>query len=165
MAAHSPLEIRALTALLRETLLQADSQAAYTINPGEPGFVETLKLLSAATASTPPGPGRKTIAAHANHVLYGVELATRALGGEEGVYQNADWNQAWKLETVSDSQWRDLTARFEQQSHLLLEQVQQPRPWDEITLTGCFAVAAHTAYHLGALRQMLLDLGRATASA
>jgi hypothetical protein len=152
------LEIRALSTLLRETLLRADRQYAYLLNPGDPGFVETLKSVSAEEASKLPGPGRKPIASHANHVLYGIELANRALGGEQGVYEGADWSDAWKLETVSENQWRDLVDRLEQQAKLLIEQINQPREWNEITLTGSFSIAAHTAYHLGSIRQMLLDV-------
>jgi hypothetical protein len=161
MANNDSLEIRALSTLLRETLLRADRQFAYLLNPDDPGLVETLKPLSAPTVSTPPGPGRKPIVSHANHVLYGIELANRALGGEEGVYESADWEVAWKLETVSQDGWQDLVSRLAEQSNLLLEQVRQPREWNEILLTGAFSIAAHTAYHLGAIRQMLLDIGRA----
>ena len=161
MAINDSLEIRALSTLLRETLLRADRQFAYLLNPEDPGLVETLKPLSAEIASTPPGPGRKPIVSHANHVLYGIELANRALGGEEQVYETADWNLAWKVESVSQTQWQDLVNRLEEQTKLLLKQVNQPRDWNEILLTGAFAIAAHTAYHLGAIRQMLLDVGRA----
>ena len=41
---------------------------------------------------------------------------------------------------------------------LLLELVARPREWERIALTGTFGIPAHTAYHLGAVRQMLLDL-------
>jgi hypothetical protein len=160
MTNKDSLEIRALSTLLKETLVRADRQYAYLLNQGDPGIIETLKALSADTASTPPGPNRKPVVSHANHVLYGIELANRALGGEEGVYESADWNHAWKLESVSNDQWRDLINQLEQQSALLLEQVSQPRDWNEIMLTGVFAIAAHTAYHLGAIRQMLLDVAR-----
>ena len=152
------LEIRALSTLLRETLMRADTQYAYLLNPGDPGLVETLKLLSAETASKSPGPGRKPIASHANHVLYGIELANRALGGEQGVYESADWKVAWELKSVSEEQWRDLVNRLVQQTKLLIEQISLPREWNEITLTGSFSIAAHTAYHLGAIRQLVLDV-------
>ena len=161
MSNTDSLEIRALSTLLRETLLRADRKNAYLLNPGDPGLYDTLKPLSAITASQPPGPGRKTIAAHVNHVLYGIELANRALGGEQGVYEAADWNVAWQLETVSDEQWQSLIERIEQQSNLLIRQCNQNRDWNEIMLTGAFSIAAHTAYHLGAIRQMLLDLAKA----
>jgi hypothetical protein len=161
MTANESLAFRALSTLLRETLLRADDQYAYVINPGERGFVETLKLLSAETASTPPGPGRRSIVAHASHVLYGIELANRALGGEEGVFEGADWNRAWQVESVSEDQWRDLVSRLEAQSKLFIGQAARPREWSEDLLTGAFEVAAHTAYHLGAVRQMLLDVSAA----
>jgi hypothetical protein len=160
MTNKDSLEIRTLSTLLKETLMRADHQDAYLLNPDDPGLIETLKALSAETASTPPGSNRKPVVSHANHVLYGIELANRALRGEEGVYENADWNDAWKLEAVSEDQWRDLISQLEQQSKLLLEQVVQLRDWSEIMFTGVFAIAAHTAYHLGAIRQMLLDVAK-----
>jgi hypothetical protein len=161
MTKHDSLEIRAMITLLRETLLRAEQHYAFLLNPGDPGLVETLKSLSATTVSTPCGSGRKSIAAHANHVLYGIELANRALGGETGVYENADWDRAWTLQSVSQAQWRDLVNRLEQQSHLLIDQVGQSRQWDETLFTGASAIAAHAAYHLGAIRQMVLDIANA----
>jgi hypothetical protein len=161
MTNSESVEIRALTTLLRETLLRADQKYAYLLNSGDPGMVETLRPLSAETASKQPGPGRKTIAAHANHVLYGIELANRALAGEQGVYEKADWNPAWQLETVSEEQWQCLIERVDQQSDLLISQCNHNRDWDEVMLTGAFSIAAHAAYHLGAIRQMLLDLANA----
>lgn len=157
--AHISPEFQSLVTLLRETLLHAAADEAYVINPKEPGFIDTLRTLSAATASRAPGAGRKPICAHANHVLYGIELATRALSGEQGVYQSADWNEAWKLEEVNDEEWRGLLDRLQRQAELLMELVSRPREWERIALTGTFGIPAHTAYHLGAVRQMLLDLG------
>jgi uncharacterized damage-inducible protein DinB len=154
---ESPLEIRVLTTLLRETLFRPDSKFAFLLNPGDPGMIDTLRSLSAERASTPPGLGRKPVVSHANHVLYGIELANRALGGEQGVYKDADWKIAWQLESVSDTEWKKLVDRLEQQSELFIKQVNESREWDEITLTGSFSIAAHTAYHLGAIRQMLLN--------
>lgn len=158
MTQTTSLEINAQLTLLRETLMRADRQYAYLLNAGDPGLIETLKPLSAKLVSTPPAPGRKPVVSHANHVLYGIELANRALQGETGVYESADWNLAWKLEAVSESEWKDLIDRIEQQSNLLLDQVGQPREWNEIMYTGVCSIAAHTAYHLGAIRQILLDL-------
>jgi hypothetical protein len=154
------LTLKSLVTLLRETLLRADSTYAYLLNSGDPGFVETLKTITATQASAIPAEGRKPIVSHANHTLYGIELANRALGGEQGVYESADWNAAWQLTLVDDRQWRELIERSEQQSNLLIDQISQPRQWDEITLTGSFSIPAHTAYHLGAIRQILLDVTR-----
>ena len=106
----------------------------------------------------PPGPGRKPVVAHSNHMLYGIELANRALSGEEGVYEGADWAVAWGLEKIDDQPWEELIDRIERESQLLIDLVNQRRDWGETLFTGVNAIAAHTAYHLGAIRQMLLDV-------
>ena len=37
--------------------------------------------------------------------------------------------------------------------------VDQPRDWDEISLTGTLGSCAHIAYHLGAIRQIVGVVG------
>ena len=154
------LAIRSLTTLLNETLFCAGEHSGYLLNPKDPGLVETLRGISAKVASTPPMSGRKPVVSHSNHVLYGVGLANRALSGEKDVYENADWDVAWRLESVDDQQWEELIDRIERESQLLIDLVNQRREWNEITFTGVSAIAPHTAYHLGAIRQMLLDIER-----
>lgn len=154
----STLVSQSLRMLLSETMLRAPREAAFIINHGEPGFVDTLKALSASTVSTPPGPGRKPIVSHANHVLFGWELVNRALHGDEHEFENVDWNAAWKLTQVNDSEWRDLLVRLEQTANEIIEAAPQHTECNEIMLAGCFATAGHSAYHLGAIRQMLRDL-------
>jgi hypothetical protein len=160
---NTALAIKSLSTLLMETLFRADLQFAYVLNAGEPGLVETARQLSATSASQSPGPGRKPIVSHANHVLYGIALAHRALGGKKDVYENADWAVAWKLERVSEQQWQGLVNQLEQKSQLLMDQITQPRDWSEIELTGTFAIAAHAAYHLGAIRQLLRQFDKPAA--
>src|SRR5687768_14696595 len=98
---------KSLRTLLHETMFRA-VDSSYLLNPGDPGFVETLKGLSAEQVSRPPRPGGKPIVSHANHVLYGWELIVRALDGDPSGFANADWSVAWKLERVDDAQWRSL---------------------------------------------------------
>ena len=158
----SALVSQSLRMLLTETMLRAPREYAFIINHGEPGFVDTLKSLSASTVSNPPGPGRKPIVSHANHVLFGWELVNRALHGDEHAFENVDWDAAWKLTHVNDSEWRELLARLEQTAEQVLEAAPQRTEWDEIMLAGCFATAGHSAYHLGAIRQMLRDVEAAS---
>jgi hypothetical protein len=149
---------KALHTLLSETLFRAQPQGGYLLNAGEPGMVETLKALSAATVSKEPGPGRKPIVAHANHVLFGLELINRSVHGDEKAFEGADWDAAWKLTNVNDREWADLLVRLEKTSHEVLQAAPTFQPWSEIMLTGCFACAAHAGYHLGAIRQMLREI-------
>ena len=147
-----------LRTLLRETMFRAAADEAYVINRGEPGLIDTLRSLSAEVASTPPGPGRKPIVSHANHVLFGLELAGRAIDGDMKAFEGADWDDAWKLEQVDDAEWADLLRRLEAQAEHLLQEGPTYEHWNAMVLTGMFGIAAHTAYHLGAVRQMLRDL-------
>lgn len=147
-----------LRTLLSETTLRAHKQAAYVINQGEPGLVDTLKSLSAKKASTPSRVGGKPIVSHANHVLYGLDLINRAMNGDETAFAQADWTVAWKLEHVTDAEWTELLANLERTANEVIEVVVNNQQWDEIMFTGCYGSAAHAAYHLGAIRQMLKDL-------
>jgi len=149
---------QSLRKLLKETLFRADTGECYVINPEEPGFVDTLKSLSAAKASKPPHAGRKPVVSHANHVLYGLGLMARAVDGDMHAFDNTDWSVAWKLETVTDAEWRDLVGRLEKTAAHIVEAGPNIKEWNPIMLTGMFAVAAHTAYHLGAVRQILRDV-------
>lgn len=77
---------QSLRTLLSETMFHAQPHGGYLLNGGEAGFIDTMKSLSAATVSKSPGPNRKPIASHANHVLYGWDLLNRVLHGEEKVF-------------------------------------------------------------------------------
>ncbi|MBN8628510.1 MAG: hypothetical protein J0M17_23775 [Planctomycetes bacterium] len=156
LAALAP---KALRTLLDETMFGAKPNWSFVINAGEPGLIATLKGLTAAQASQQPGAGRKPIVSHANHVLYGYELINRAVAGDAKAFTEADWTVAWKLEHVTDAEWSTLLERLETQGRKILALAETiPSGIDEIMLTGLFGSAAHNAYHLGAIRQILRDL-------
>jgi hypothetical protein len=56
--------------------------AAYMLNGGDPGLLRSLDRLSAEAASRPSMPGAASIAAHVDHVCYGLELMHRWNDGE-----------------------------------------------------------------------------------
>jgi hypothetical protein len=116
------------------------------------GVLGTLARLTAAQASTPPAPGRKTAAAHAAHLLFAIELATRRVRGED---PPADWDASWEPATVDDAAWRRLCDDLRQASVNLRTAILEGETWTAMMLQGIVATVAHTAYHLGALRQML----------
>jgi hypothetical protein len=150
---------QSLRTLLSETMFHAEAHGGYLLNAGEPGFIDTMKSLSAARASKSPGPGRKPIVSHANHVLYGWDLLNRVLHGEDKVFETANWSTAWELESVTDAEWQALVAKLERTGNEVLELGPKFEHWNEIMLTGMYGSAAHTAYHLGAIRQILRELG------
>jgi len=164
MNAASPFH-RALSKLLTEIFDGPPGKEAYLLNLCDPGLLHQLDSLSAATASTRPMPGKTTIAAHADHVHYGLSLLNRWAAGEANPWADADWNASWKRTTVTDAEWRSLCQRLREAAKTWQTAVVARTEWDEVTAAGALASAAHTAYHLGAIRQILAAMDANTAPA
>ena len=150
---------RALVKLLVEIFEGPPGGEAYVLNPGDPGLVRQLESISAQTASSRPMPGKTTIASHADHVLYGLTLLNRWAAGEENPWAGADWNASWQRTTVTDQQWRSLLDRLREEARKWREFVPTRAEWDDVAAAGALSSAAHTAYHLGAIRQSLAATG------
>jgi hypothetical protein len=154
---------RALGKLLIEIFDGPPGDEAYLLNPGDPGLLRQLDALSAADASRRPMPGTTTIAAHADHVHYGLTLLNRWAAGEANPWANADWSASWRRGTVDEQQWRTLRDDLRRQHAAWRAAVAARTDWVELTAAGALASAAHTAYHLGAIRQIVAALGRSNA--
>jgi hypothetical protein len=150
---------RALSTLLSEVFNGPPGQEAYILNPGDPGLLKQLDSIDAGAASTRPMPGKTTVAAHADHVHYGLSLLNRWAAGEPNPWADADWNASWKRTIVTDDEWRALRGNLRQQAEQWRSVVATRSDWDDITAAGAISSAAHTAYHLGAIRQILAAMG------
>jgi hypothetical protein len=151
---------RALSNMLTEIFDGPPRQEAYLLNPGDPGLLRQLDVIDAAAASKRPMPGKTTIAAHADHVEFGLSLLNRWAAGEENPWAGADWNASWQRTTVTDEQWRTLRSRLRHTAEQWRQVVITRASWDDLAAAGTLASAAHTAYHLGAIRQILAGLGQ-----
>jgi hypothetical protein len=149
---------RALVKMLVEIFDGPPGNEAYVLNPGDPGLLRQLDSLDAAAASTRPMPGKTTIAAHVDHVCYGLALLNRWAGGEANPWAGADWDASWKRTTVSDDQWRTLRALLRREAEAWRKHAAERTEWDDLAAAGALSSAAHTAYHLGAIRQILAGL-------
>jgi len=129
------------------------------LNPGDPGLLRQLDSIDAAAASTRRVPGNTTIAAHADHVLYGLQLLNRWAQGESNPWADADWNASWQRGTVTGTQWQTLCDALRRESQSWRDAVADRDDWDDVSASGALSSAAHTAYHLGAIRQILATLG------
>lgn len=122
---------------------------------GEPRsfLLGTLEQFSAEQASRAPALGRKTPAAHAAHLLFSLELATERLRGNN---PPADWDASWEPSTVGEDDWSRLRQQIRDASASLRRTIESHvGEWDPLSFQGIIATVAHTAYHLGALRQLL----------
>jgi hypothetical protein len=120
-------------------------------SPGT-GVFATIGGLSAATASRPGGPGGTTIAGHVHHLSASVALSTQGLRGEP---TSRDRSRSWTVSVVDDAAWTALRARLREEYDRLLVAVEMHARWDEDALGVAIGALAHTAYHLGAIRQRL----------
>jgi hypothetical protein len=146
--------ISALSRLLSELVDGTSGQSgAFMLNSGDVGLMRSLDKLSAADASRSAN-GGATIAAHAQHLRYGLSLMNRwaAEGGDP--FADATWDAAWKTSTVDDGAWRTIRDGLRTETQRWLEAVSAPRTVTDVEFTGMVASIAHLAYHLGAIRQI-----------
>ena len=145
---------RALSRLWSELIDGAsDGGDAFILNSGDIGLLASIEKLSAADASRSANEGA-TIAAHAQHVRYGLSLMNRwaAEGGDP--FADARWDEAWKTSGVDAAAWTEIREGLRHEAHRWSETLQSPREVTGVELTGMIASVAHLAYHLGAIRQI-----------
>jgi len=119
------------------------------------GIFMTLDAVSAEEASRPAFPGATTLAAQTEHVcFYLVALE----GFITGTHTRVDWEESWRLTHVTPEEWdalrADLRRTYEHTAYL----IKHFDRWDEDELGGALAMLVHSAYHLGAMRQLLKAL-------
>jgi len=120
----------------------------------ESGLFGTLAGVSAEEASRPPAPGRSTIAGHAGHLRFSLEVARRFLGGDRGPF---DWEQSWATTSVDEAAWAELRSGLRQEYDAFRRALDEAGELDWLVLSGIVGSIAHVAYHLGAIRQMVLE--------
>lgn len=126
---------------------------AFVLNSGDVGLLASLDRLSAADASRSTNDGA-TIAAHAQHVRYGLSLMNRWARDGGNPFADATWDEAWKTRVVDDTQWKEIRAGLGDEARRWADALRAPRDVDRAELTGMVASIAHLAYHLGAIRQI-----------
>jgi hypothetical protein len=126
---------------------------AFVLNSGDAGLLASLDKLSAVDASRSVH-GGATIAAHAQHVRYGLSLMNRWASEGGDPFADAKWDEAWKTSVVADSHWSEIRDGLRDEAHRWLRALGAPREVGAVELSGMIASVAHLAYHLGAMRQI-----------
>jgi hypothetical protein len=116
------------------------------------GLLETLEKISAETASVESGQQR-SIAAHVEHLrVYLVALH----GYMNGATGKTDWDASWQTHAVSELEWRVLRDNLKAAYEALVKDLQELADGD-VKLSDGIAILTHSAYHFGAIRQLLLS--------
>lgn len=145
---------QSLTTLLAELANgAAEDGGAFILNSGDAGLLHSLGRLSAAEASQTVR-GGATVAAHAQHLRYGLSLMNRWMSEGGNPFANALWDEAWKISQVDDARWAEIRAGLSAEVSSWLKAIGTPREVSRVELTGIIGSIAHLAYHFGAIRQI-----------
>ena len=115
---------------------------------------ETLATVTAEEASRRISPQCAPLSAQIDHVRYYLDVLAAYM--RQPSPTNVDWSLSWQRGAVSAEEWdtlqRDLRASYEQVQALF----KGYEAWDgEDGIGDALAIVAHTAYHLGEIRQAL----------
>src|SRR4026208_1822212 len=94
--------------------------AAFILNTGDAGLLKSLGTLSAADASRSVNDGA-TIAAHAQHVRYGLSLMNRWATEGGAPFVDARWDEAWKTSSVDGAAWTEIRDGLRDEAHRWLK--------------------------------------------
>ena len=125
----------------------------YILNTGDVGLLKSLEKLSAADASRSTNDGA-TIAAHVQHVRFGLSLMNRWATEGGNPFADAAWDAAWKTREVNALAWEEIRNGLAGEARQWLDVLRTPREVSVTELNGMVASIAHLAYHVGAIRQI-----------
>jgi hypothetical protein len=145
-----------LTRLFSELADGTHPKGGFVLNTGDIGLLKSLDNLSSSDASRAVNDGA-TIAAHAQHLRYGLSLMNEWASNGGNPFANAKWDEAWKTSQVADAEWREIRDGLRQETERWHQALGTPREAADLELMGIVGSIAHLAYHLGAIRQINKD--------
>ena len=124
----------------------------YVLNQGDRGLLASLERISAADASATHGGA--SIAAHVDHLRYGLSLLNRWADGNPPPWPDMDWTASWRRNVVSEDEWRTLREELGREATQWAKALGTRRDVSEIEAGWMAGSVSHIAYHLGAIRQI-----------
>src|SRR3954452_11368187 len=82
-------------------------KGAFVLNSGDRGLMRSLEDVSAEEASHAVNDGA-TIAAHAQHLRYGLSLMNRWMTEGGDPFADAKWDEAWNTSRVDEAAWTEI---------------------------------------------------------
>ena len=142
--------VESVAYLLRETFEgSAEGQPSAYLDHGV-GVFSTLDKLSAEDASREVA--SMTVAAQTEHAKFYLDRLCEFINGRS---ERVNWDDSWLIETVNESEWnalRDSVRRTYENTLRCLADVDE---WSNDRVGMAIGMVAHTAYHLGAVRQIV----------
>jgi hypothetical protein len=119
---------------------------------------ETLESITAEEASIPVGGKCATLAAQVAHVTFYVEVLEAYIINKD--IGKVDWSDIWRrVGSVAPEEWQAYKDQLKATYQRVISLLQNVEDWnDERPIGGALAIAVHTAYHLGEIRQAMCFL-------
>lgn len=117
---------------------------------------ETLATVTAEEASRSAAPKSATIAAQVEHVRFYLDVLNEIITTRNFEHKY-NWREIWEtVREVTPEQWEDVKRRLRESHERVMETINAFENWDgEYDIGGVISIVAHTAYHLGGIRQAL----------
>lgn len=144
-----------LTALVAEMFGVSGTPYGYVLDDGKSGLLPTLETVTAEQASTALSAEHATIASHAAHVLFLLQIFHRTAMSEQ--FQ-PDWGDAWSHRILNASRWDALRGELQTAFETAQNDIRQNPVWNEDRVGGALSLLAHVSYHFGEIRQMRTTL-------
>jgi hypothetical protein len=118
----------------------------------------TLAAIPAEKASIPVGGKCATLAAQVAHATFFVTETLVYM--RTGQYPDSDWGEIWRnVSAVTEQEWQTLQQELNKAFHDMVELFKNaPAETLKARYGGTIAIIAHSAYHLGEIRQALCTL-------
>lgn len=116
------------------------------------GFFDTLETISAEQASRPIAKGATSIAAQVEHTRFYLAVIAQFMDGRT---EKVDWQESWRVTEVTPEDWTNLKQALKTTYNSLSQRLRSIEVWGDDEVGDSMAIVIHTAYHLGAVRQMV----------
>lgn len=113
------------------------------------GFFKTLEGTTAEAASTEFR--GTTIAAQTEHAKFYLDRLCEYINGRT---EPVNWEDSWLIETVNEAEWDALRESVRKAYENTLLCLAEEREWHTMQTGMALGLIAHSAYHLGAIRQI-----------
>ena len=119
---------------------------------------ETLAGVTAEEASIPVGGQCATLAAQVRHVAFYLDVVERVVRTQDT--SPVDWDEIWRtVGAVNAGEWTAIQAELRTSYNRIVQLIHDTPDWPgEREIAGAIGIIAHTAYHLGEIRQALCTI-------